>query len=84
MGLSLRSSLHLSHTAFWSVAGSSSFSMRPLKTPLLSVMRTSDFSFFESSSMVFHRPVGVIWAWAGPARDTARANTCIFMTVSLE
>ncbi|OQC17962.1 MAG: hypothetical protein BWX79_00073 [Alphaproteobacteria bacterium ADurb.Bin100] len=57
-GLPLRSSVHLSQTSSTLVAGSRNFSIVPVNTPLVSLMRTRDFSFLVSSSIVFHTPTG--------------------------
>ena len=66
----MRSSLHFSQRASC-LAGSKIFSTLAEKTPPASVMRTSDFSVFPSSSMVFHRPAGVAWASAPGGRPSA-------------
>ena len=78
MGLSLRSSLHLSHFGSGCV-GLNSFSTLPTSTPPTSVMRTSDFSVLPSSSIVFHRPTGVDCAKVVPAATASvRARAMCF------
>src|SRR5262245_26694543 len=72
IGLSLRSSLHLSQTLSC-LPASSTLSTRPLSTPPLSLMRTSDFSALVSSSIVFHTPTGVACARALPAASAQSA-----------
>jgi len=72
IGWSRRSSSHLSHFGFCSSpAARNSFSMRPRYSPLLSLMRTSDFGLPVSSSMVFHKPAGEPSCAPAPADSSA-------------
>ena len=81
-GLSLRSSLHLSHLESC-LPASKIFSILPVSTPPASVMRTSDFSVLPSSSIVFHRPTGVVCADADDRRQRQSAGQHPGLHVSL-
>ena len=80
-GLSLRSSRHKPQTSPCLTPGSSNLSIWPVSTPSASLMRTIDFSRLDTSSMVFHAPMGVDCATAVPtAKVAANANNKRFIS----